>query len=364
MRKALLFLFVLAPLIALGALAPAAQMAAKIPANKGYIPPRGYICHRASTPLSMNGKLDAAAWKDAPWTEDFVDIEGDLKPKPRFRTRVKMLWDDEYFYIGAELEEPHVWGTLAKHDSHIYLDNDLEVFIDPNADNHEYYEYEINALGTDWDLFLCKPYRDGGPALDNWEIPGLKKAVHVAGTVNDPSDVDKGWSVEIAFPWKVLKEAAHVPTPPREGDQWRVNFSRVEWKHEVVDGKYRKVPETPEDNWVWSPQHVIDLHIPELWGYVQFTRKAPGQVSFVPDPTGPARYLVHQVYYAQRQFKQKQKRWATTLDELGLKDLTDPSLAAPLRMQTTDSLFEVTAQLKTGNRKVHIRQDSLVWVDR
>src|SRR6266850_4554702 len=92
---------------------------------------------------------------------------------------------NQYFYISIEMEEPHVWGTLTKHDSVIFHDNDFEVFIDPNGDNHEYYEFEINALNTGWDLFLTKPYRDGGKAIDSWEIPGLKTAVYVNGTVND-----------------------------------------------------------------------------------------------------------------------------------------------------------------------------------
>ena len=74
-----------------------------------------------------------------------------------------MLWDDQYFYVGAELEEPDVWVTLTEHDSVIFRDNDFEVFIDPNSDNHEYYEFEINALGTFWDLLLPPPYKDGGP---------------------------------------------------------------------------------------------------------------------------------------------------------------------------------------------------------
>lgn len=69
-----------------------------------------------------------------------MDIEGDRKPRPRFRTRVKMLWDDNYFYMGAEMEEPHVWATLTERDSIIYRDNDFEVFIDPDGDNHNYYE--------------------------------------------------------------------------------------------------------------------------------------------------------------------------------------------------------------------------------
>ena len=128
--------------------------------------PRRYLCYRAPGALEMTGSLEKAFWKAAPWTEEFVDIEGDLRPAPRFRTRVKMLWDDEFLYIGAEMEEPNVWATLTEHDTVIFQDNDFEVFIDPDGDNHDYYELEINALNTTWDLRLVKPYRDGGPALN------------------------------------------------------------------------------------------------------------------------------------------------------------------------------------------------------
>jgi len=37
-----------------------------------------------------------------------------------------------------------------------------------------------------------------------------------------------------------------------------------------VDGRYRKLPGLKEDNWVWSPQHVINMHVPEQWGLVRF----------------------------------------------------------------------------------------------
>ena len=106
----------------------------------------------------------------------------------------------------------------------------------------------------------------------------------------------RSWSVEFAIPWKALAEFAHRSAPPRDGDQWRVNFSRVEWRHEIVDGQYRKVPNTPEDNWVWSPQGVIDMHRPEHWGYVQFSTAAPGQAVYRPDPAGPIRDRLMQIY--------------------------------------------------------------------
>lgn len=329
-----------------------------------YLPPKGYICYRAATVVVIDGKLDDDAWKAAPWTDDFVDIEGARKPMPRFRTRAKMLWDDDYFYIAAELEEPHVWATLTQHDSVIFQDNDFEVFIDPNGDNHEYGEFELNALNTTWDLYLSKPYKDGALVLNNWEIAGIKTAVHVNGTINDARDRDTGWTVEMAFPWKALVELAYPKQPPRAGDQWRVNFSRVEWLHEIVDGKYRKVPKKPEDNWVWSPQGTINMHRPETWGYVQFSKAEPGKTEFKPDPAGVVKHWLHQVYYAERTYRSKNGRWAKTLQELGLEATIPAGLAEKPTLETTQSFFEVGAAVKLpdGKRTTwHIRQDSLLW---
>lgn len=234
--------------------------------------PRRYTCRHTTLPLSLNGKLNDEAWQTAEWTPPFVDIEGDKKPVPRFRTRAKMLWDDTYFYIAAYLEEPHISGTLMNHDDIVFHDNDFEIFIDPDGDRKMYYEIEVNALGTIFDLLLENTYRDGGPARHEWLLPGMRHTVHLDGTLNDPSDIDRGWSVEFALPWESLAEKAGVMAcPPNDGDTWRVNFSRVQWRYTVADGKYHKEP-GPEDNWVWSPQGIIDMHLPEHWGFVEFRR--------------------------------------------------------------------------------------------
>jgi hypothetical protein len=232
--------------------------------------PRHYKCVRVDRPVQLSGRLDDPLWDAAPWTADFVDIEGEAKPRPAFRTRAKVLWDERYLYIGAELEEPHVWATMTEHDSVIFQDPDFEVFIDPDSDARLYAELELNALNTTWDLLLVKPYRDGGPAVNGWEIKGLRTAVHVDGTINDASDVDRGWSVEMAIPWAALQEISQAKLPPGPGESMRINFSRVEWQVTVEDGRYRKVPDTPEDNWVWSPQGIVDMHHPERWGLLEF----------------------------------------------------------------------------------------------
>jgi hypothetical protein len=300
-----------------------------------------------------------------------VDIEGDAKPKPPLSTRAKMLWDDTYFYVSARLDEPHLWSEITAHDAVIFHENDFEVFIDPDSDSHAYYEFEINARGTFWDLFLPVPYRAGGQALDSWEIPGLKSAVHFDGTLNNPRDIDSGWSVELAFPWAVLGQQAHRPAPPKDGDQWRVNFSRVEWTLDTINGVSTPKPGVSEHNWVWSPQHVVDMHRPERWGYVQFSSflagssGSPGAVAFVPDMSWPARQWLQSVYEAEREFQRTHARYATTLEELGVAPPADRSLASP-RLSVTASLFESSIELRTAGTAPavwHIRQDARVWRD-
>jgi hypothetical protein len=324
--------------------------------------PRGYVCYRATSPVTVDGRLDDGAWRDAPWTDDFVDIEGDRKPRPALRTRAKMLWDDSYFYIGAELVEPQLWATITQHDAVIFHENDFEFFIDPNGDNHEYYELEINALGTVWDLLLPRPYKDGGKALNNWEILGLKSAVHLDGTLNVVTDTDRGWSVELAVPWSALGELAWRASPPADGDQWRVNFSRVQWALEVSNGAYRKTQGRSENNWVWSPQHVVNMHRPEKWGYVQFSAGRPGSVAFRPDAALPARRWLHEVYYAQIAFRQKNTRWGNSLEELRVAVPSDGLLTAAV-LHVAGSQFEASVRLRREGGKSErwsIRQDALV----
>ena len=234
------------------------------------------------TPV-IDGDLGDEAWRAAPGTESFVDIRGEGWPTPRWTTRARLAWDECCLYVAAELEEPHLWATLTERDAIIYRDHDFEVFLDPDGDGLAYYELEINALGTEFDLFLDKPYRSGGSAHIDWDMEGLRTAVRLDGTLNDPSDEDRGWTVEIAIPWAALRppdgdEPGMAPSP---GDEWRVNFSRVQWPLVIEDGGYRKAREPvdwsdhPEDNWVWSPQGEIDMHIPEMWGVVRFAGGVP-----------------------------------------------------------------------------------------
>jgi hypothetical protein len=158
---------------------------------------------------------------------------------------------------------------MSEKNTKLFEENNFELFLDPDGDGLNYYEFEINPLGTIWELTLPKPYVDGGVPVDPTNLPGLRTALHIDGTLNDPSDTDTGWSVELAVPWADLASYNEGrATPPNPGDEWRMNLMRCEWPHEVVDGAYVKGTEL--SFWVWSPQYVVDMHRPDRWGILRF----------------------------------------------------------------------------------------------
>jgi hypothetical protein len=359
---------VLALLLAAACGSPGGEREAKVGAPPGAPERRHYVCYRASGPLEIDGRLDDAAWRAAGWSEAFVDIEGYERPAPERRTRFKLLWDDGYLYIGAELEEPDIWATLAERDAVIYRENDFELFVDPDGDTHNYYELEINALGTVWDLFLDKPYRDGGEAESEWDIAGLRAAVAVAGTLNDPSDRDEGWTVELAIPFGALAEQVPAGGAPRDGDRWRVNFSRVQWPLEAIEGRYRKRTDSAtgrplrERNWVWSPQGAVNMHMPEMWGIVQFSDLVAGEgpVAYEPPADEDVRWALRQVYYAQRSYYMTHERYAADPAELRVDLQRSDGSRLPVELIAGGSGFEATAP-GDGRAVWHIRQDGRIW---
>lgn len=149
--------------------------------------PKNYNCYRATTKVIIDGNVYEDVWKETPWSDFFVDITGDTLLLPYYQTRMKMLWDESYLYVAAEMEDSNIWSYLENHDDIIYRDNDFEVFLDPDGDGLNYYEIEINALGTVLDLFMKKPYNRGGSADLKWNASGIKKAIKIYGHINDDS---------------------------------------------------------------------------------------------------------------------------------------------------------------------------------
>jgi len=258
-----------------------------------------YTAYRTPEPLTIDGKLDEPSWARAPRSPRFVDL---VTGRPTIHdTRAAVLWDDDYLYVGFWVEEPFVEAKLTERDALIWTENDVEVFV---AGRDAYYDLELNALGTVYEaLFVFEDaYHKGGyaqrpelardaegatpwngvgftthprgPRLGffNWDLPGLRAAAQVDGTLNDNSDRDRGWTVELAFPWAGMRWLAHADQralPPRDGDTWRMDFSRF--------NQYREAPPANDSSgWAWSAHGVWDSHIPELFPYIQFSEKLVG----------------------------------------------------------------------------------------
>lgn len=149
-------------------------------------------------PPRVDGKLDDAAWEAAPWSEPFQDIRGPRHwSQPWYLTRVKLLYDRARLYVAAYMEEESVWANVTRRNDVVFHDNDFEVFVDADGSTHNYKEFEVNAINTTWNLWLNKPYRDGGHENSTRVDPefgfdmfgkGLQSAVFVPGAVNDPRE--------------------------------------------------------------------------------------------------------------------------------------------------------------------------------
>jgi hypothetical protein len=256
-----------------------------------------YICRRTKRPPRIDGRLDDECWRTAVRSPRFVDLVSGV---PGFLdTRMAALWDDDNLYVAYWVEEPNVQAHLTERDSFIWTENDVEMFI---AGPDAYYEFQINARGTIYEVFYIwqDAWKKGGPfdrpefdlsahpvdviggfqdvsrygrhargrrwAFMDWDFPGLRSAVAVDGTLNDDRDIDRGWTVELAFPWSGLRNLAQGRSlPPRGGDIWRMDFSRFE----ALRTAGLRV--APDPGWALNRHGVYDSHIPECFSFVHFS---------------------------------------------------------------------------------------------
>ena len=322
-----------------------------------------YHCKRALLPFGKaTGNLDRAFWANAETITEFKDIEGDTRPRPWKQTSVKLLWDDEALYIGAYLEEDEIWATVRNRDELIYIDNDFEVFLAPQTSSHRYYELEMNAMNTVWDLLMEKPQRDRVRRIIGWDIHGLDSAVKLDGELNNPEADNRGWGVELKLPWFSLRECGLdlcYPThwAPDVGEIWRMNFSRVTWNVDKRNGAYVKRRGAdgnplPENNWVWAPTGVIDIHMPEMWGYLLFTET--GEDYPLPKED-EAKWLLRRVYYREHLYSRSHDCFTNDLTAL----FGEAAKTMPVQVYTTPSMFEAITEF--GGTLWHIRQDGYVW---
>jgi hypothetical protein len=250
----------------------------------------------------------------------------------------------------------------------VYNDNDFEIFIDPDGDTHQYFEIEVNILKTIFDLFMNKPYRNGGRADIPWDAAGIQTGVAIDGTLNNPDDTDKKWTVEMAIPFSSLTKEQSTPVP-QNNTVWRMNFSRVQWDREILNNQYQRKRDAnnkllPEHNYVWSEQGVINMHFPERWGYAVFSTQPAGSATStytIPFSENAKQYL-WLVYYKQKDFFAEHKRYAQNLNLLGFSSdaINIENQSCKIALSATEKEFIATIHCKNSKVRWKITHEGEV----
>jgi hypothetical protein len=257
-----------------------------------------YECRRTVTPPPVDGSL-AGPWERATWSAPFGRIDTGLVEGPA--TEVALLWDDDHLYAGFRVEDPDIRASASVHHEQVYVkDDDVEIFVEGVGG---YYELGVNPINTvyefrwtwveplvqrrdhqridelfsvaDFVYYRARPgERLGRVGEMDWDLPGLRHAVRIDGTLNLADDIDTGWTVTVALPWRGLQGVSRDGQgfPPRAGDTLRIQAYRA--RHDrsgpgVLDPD-GSTEITPFVGNTWSTMGNHDPHDPARWVPVRF----------------------------------------------------------------------------------------------
>lgn len=190
--------------------------------------PYEYDAVRLAAPPVIDGDLSDPAWRQVPWTRDF--LRSLANQTPRQRTRAKLAWDDQNLYLAFDVTDDDIVTPYTHDDDPLYQSEVAEIFIDADDDQRTYDEIELSPADKLFDAsFLAR--RQG---MDLGWSSGARHAVKLFGTLNRSDDQDRGWTAELAIPFARLTKVPHVP--PRVGDRWRFDLFRLDHGRGGSDG--------------------------------------------------------------------------------------------------------------------------------
>ena len=217
-----------------------------------------YICRKTVEPITIDGYLTEGVWSRLESVGDFAHADG--TGAPQLPTEVKMCWDDSNLYLAFVAVDTDIWGKMRKRDDPIYQEEVVEAFLCSGGDITRYFEFEWSPHNVVFDAKIECPEsgdRSRMTADVGWDCAGLKSAVQVVGTLDDSSDVDERWTVEVALPFASIGRAGK---PPVDGEEWRGNFYRID---QAGGGEFS----------CWSPTLVLppSFHVPARFGRLRFS---------------------------------------------------------------------------------------------
>jgi hypothetical protein len=213
----------------LGGAAHAAEVAPQV---------RAHAMRLSAGAITVDGKLDEAAWAGAPRQSGFVQRFPRDAAAPSLDTRFAIVYDDDAIYVGVWADDPRpdlIRALLTRRDVDAPADAVIVAF-DSYHDRRTAYAFQLNAAGVQRDMLMF----DDSNQDDTWD------AVWTGNAAMTPS----GWTAEYRIPLSQLRFARGetqewgfqiVRMIGRTGEQdswspWPRSAPQVVSKFGVVDG--------------------------------------------------------------------------------------------------------------------------------
>jgi hypothetical protein len=182
-----------------------------------------YEVKRAGSPIVVDGKIDDKAWAAAGAAQLTFPWESQTGAKQQ--TVARLLWDDDNLYVSYECEDADITSNFTQRDDPTYRDDAVEIFINPRPTQQTtaYIGLEMNARGVLYDYLSVGLNPKSRLFFKRFNLDGVKVAAAVNGTLNERSDKDRGWSLEVSIPWVNFEEFSKRPSP---GTAWSFNLNR------------------------------------------------------------------------------------------------------------------------------------------
>src|SRR5262249_7795309 len=186
-----------------------------------------FECRWADTPITIDGKPDDEAWKHAQVIDKFyLPWLGKNVRAAKTATKARLLWDREYLYFLAEMEDADLFAMEKEHNGQTWDDDVFELFFKPAEDKPGYYEFQVNAANTSLEMFLPRRGAGGYRRFKNDTDFHLESKVVLRGTLNHWQDKDEGWTVEGRIPWK---DFLRTGGRPAVDERWKFTLCRYDY---------------------------------------------------------------------------------------------------------------------------------------
>jgi hypothetical protein len=214
------------------------------------------IASYTESEIIIDGLLIESIWQKTQSILLRENRTGQIPADSTYFTSVFTVYDRDNLYIAFICNDSDIWGNFTDRDQHLWTEEAVEVFIDTDTISHTYVEIEVSPKNILFDSYIVDPVDIDIEATKEYDLPGIKTAVSVDGSVNAEDDPDRQWTVEIAIPIDDLVDENYMILPGKT--EWRINFYRIERKRTGESMGY-----------AWSPTGAR-FHKPAVFGVLGF----------------------------------------------------------------------------------------------